>query len=167
MGMMASGFPLCVENETFRVRGFSLKRFGGPSVSVQRATGFLNMKPRKERPQEAPALPATPTRRRRRARRYALSPEDLIERLRELYIHLVTVCSPNIRQMSQISGVPFETLRHFVTDFKHKLCAVNEEKLARGLGHDGAFFRRVVQRFSHLPDWKERCASACLAHLRP
>ena len=66
MGTMASGFPLSIENESFRVRCFSLKRFRGPSVSVQRATGFLNMKPRKERPREAPAPPATPTRRRER-----------------------------------------------------------------------------------------------------
>ena len=63
--MVASGFPLCVENESFQARCFSLKRFFGPSVSVQRASGLLNMKPRKVRPQEAPAPPATPTRRRR------------------------------------------------------------------------------------------------------
>lgn len=44
------------------------------------------------------------------------------------------------------SKVPHETLRSFLKSDKHQLAPANEEKLARALGFDGAFFRWLVWR---------------------
>lgn len=57
--------------------------------------------------------------------------------------------TPDIATLSRRAGIPYEALRHFMTDpqEKHMLGPVNEEKLCRALGHDSGFYRDLVRRF--------------------
>ncbi len=113
---------------------------------------------------QASAQPEVRARRRRKAP--VLSAEESIGRLRELYVHLAGGCGLTISTLARVSEVPFETLRHFLADQKHKLCGVNEEKLARALGHDGGFFRWLVGRYARFGDWKKKCVAASVGRLR-
>lgn len=117
----------------------------------------------KKRAHPPPAVPgAVPgAGARRRARGHVLSAEEFIGRLRVLYVHLARRCSPSVALLSRASQLPYESLRHFLEDDKHVLCPVNEEKLARALGHDGVFFRWVVRRHARMEDWLGRCVAAC------
>lgn len=96
----------------------------------------------------------------RRRRSAVISAEEFVGRLRDLYVHLAAPGGHPVARLSRASGVPYETLRHFLDDEKHLLCPVSEEKLARELGRDGVFFRWLIGRHARHADWKERCTAA-------
>lgn len=84
----------------------------------------------------------------RRMKKFLLSPEELTRELRLLYLHHMSFYE-SLAALARKAGIPFESLRRFRGDEheKQQLSPVNEEKLARALGHDAAFFRRLVGRF--------------------
>ena len=81
--------------------------------------------------------------------------DEFIQNLRLLYLHHIAWCE-SVAALAQYAGIPFETLRRFSKSEGGLLCPANEEKLARALGHDASFFRRVVARFHRFQEWQRR-----------
>ena len=117
---------------------------------------------------QAKPSPVTPARRKRRPPRPArgLVPvEAFVALLRQAYVHDCELVAPSIAWMSRRSGVPYETLRHFLNDAdaKHLLCPVNEEKLARALGHSSEHYRAFVRRWLRRKAWEQRLRAVLTA----
>ena len=110
----------------------------------------------KKRVTSAAAVAETRPKKRRR-RVPVLSAEETVERLRVLYVTLARRGFRSVSSLSRASKVPYETLRSFLKSEKHQLEPANEEKLARALGFDGAFFRWLVRRYAQAVDWQGRC----------
>ena len=85
---------------------------------------------------------------------YRLSAEEFVSRLRLTYVHFCALVSPSVAWLSRTSGVPYETLRFFLSDETHLLCWVNEEKLARALGHTSEHYRKLVRVWSLDDPWE-------------
>lgn len=101
---------------------------------------------------------------RRRRKAPVLSPEETVARLGTLYVTLAKRGFRSISALSRVSKVPYETLRHFVESEKHHLTPVNEERLARALGFNPAFFRWMIDRSAACMDWHRRCLIKLAAH---
>ena len=90
---------------------------------------------------------------------------EFVLRLRRIYVHFCSLLSPSVATLSRLSGVPYETLRHFLDDETHLLCLVNEEKLARALGHTSEYYRMLVRIWSREESWEIHLRAAVAAWL--
>ncbi len=105
------------------------------------------MPPKRRQPPNGPERPSF--RRTRRPAQRSYTAEQFAQRLRDVLVRESWRHSPNTAYLADKAGIPYEVLRHFMTDplDKHMLCPVNEEKLGRVLGHDSGFYRDVVRRW--------------------
>ncbi len=83
----------------------------------------------------------------RRALVACCTADEFVLNLRLLYRRECDLRAPSICWLHRKSDVPYETLRGFLKGDILMLCAVNEEKLARALGHHSSFFRRLLDRW--------------------
>lgn len=128
---------------------------GGESGNVFQTPLVPTMRSKSKRP-NGKSMPV-PFRRVRKVIRHDHSPEEMAQRLRHLLVRETLRHSPDLAWMHRQANIPYETLRHFMEDprDKHQLCTVNEEKLARALGHDSAFYRMLVRRSFRYQRWQQ------------
>jgi len=96
----------------------------------------------------------------RRQKKVWGSVDEFVQTLHQLYRRECDLFCPSVAWLAREADIPYETLRHFLTDSEHMLCPVNEEKLARALGRSSSYFRRVVERWKRFRAWKQKALAA-------
>ena len=96
----------------------------------------------------------------RRRKEALVSVDEFVQDVHRLYQREFLLFCPSVAWLARESGVPYETLRHFLTDSQHMLCPVNEEKVARAMGRNTGYFYRVVERWHRFRARKQQALAA-------